>query len=119
MPWKECTVMSSRREVVELARQGTVPVRELSRRFEVSCKTIYKWIKRFKAQGLAGLVDQSRRPRSSSVRTPEKMEESVVQCIMAATTLSSSKPKHLADLPYLIQSTPTYSLECGKWKLRS
>lgn len=79
MPWKECTVMSSRREVVELARQGTLPVSELSRRFEVSRKTIYKWVERYESQGMPGLVDQSRRPRSSSVHTPEKMEESVVK----------------------------------------
>ena len=79
MPWKECTVISSRREVVEIARQGTVPLSELSRRFGVSRKTIYKWVARYKTQGLAGLEDQSRRPRGSSVRTPDKIEEEVVK----------------------------------------
>jgi len=79
MPWKECTVMSSRRELVELARQGTMPLSELSKRFGVSRKTLYKWLERYESQGLSGLVDQSRRPLSSSVRTPEKLEEAVVK----------------------------------------
>lgn len=78
MPWKECTAMCERRELVELVRQGTVTICAMSQRFGVSRKTIYKWLGRYKRQGTPGLGDQSRRPHGSSVKTAEPMEARVL-----------------------------------------
>lgn len=78
MPWKEFTAMSQRRELVELLRQGTVSISTMSKRFGVSRKTIYKWLERFELQGTHGLIDQSRRPHGSPIKTPESMEDQVV-----------------------------------------
>lgn len=50
---------------------------ELCRRYGVSRATGYKWLDRWRAEGEAGLVDRSRRPRSSPRRTPATMEELV------------------------------------------
>ena len=78
MPWKECTAMSERRELVELVRQGMVSISSMSERFGVSRKTIYKWMERYERLGVEGLGDQSRRPHGSSVKTSESMEAMVL-----------------------------------------
>jgi transposase InsO family protein len=42
---------------------------EAARRFNVSAKTVGKWVRRFRAQGVAGLRDRSSRPFSSPSQT--------------------------------------------------
>jgi transposase-like protein len=54
MPWKEQDRMSLRRELVELASSEGVGIRELCRRFGVSPKTAYTWMKRDRQGGLCG-----------------------------------------------------------------
>lgn len=78
MPWKVREVMSLRREFIQLATQEDSNVRELCRRFGISPKTAYKWMKRFAGQGEAGLRDRSRRPHKSPARTPRAQEAFVV-----------------------------------------
>src|SRR5258706_2028828 len=65
MPWITQTTMSQRHEFVLLASETGINFRQLCRRFRISAKTGYKWLKRFRAGGMAALGDQSRRPRSS------------------------------------------------------
>ena len=48
--------MSLRREFVLLATQSGANVRELCRRFQISAKTAYKWIDRFRRDGVAALA---------------------------------------------------------------
>jgi len=78
MPWKEVSTMSLRQEFVTLARAGAVNVRELCRRFGISAKTGYKWLRRFRQGGTAALADQSRRPRHSPGQTPAALERAVL-----------------------------------------
>ena len=56
--------MSQRHEFVLLASQAGINFRQLCQRFRISPKTGYKWCARFRAAGVAGLLDRSRRPRS-------------------------------------------------------
>src|SRR5215471_16046426 len=78
MPWKEVSVMSLRREFVELASQPNVNVSQLCRRFDISRDTGYKWRRRYQAEGMAGLQDRSRCPRRSPRRTGREMERQIV-----------------------------------------
>lgn len=78
MPWMEVSAMSSRKEFVILASQEGVNVRELCRRFGVSSKTGYKWLRRYRGEGVAGLGEQSRRPQRSPSRTSPDLEDAVV-----------------------------------------
>lgn len=71
--------MSLRRELIELASREGIGVRELCRRFGVSPKTAYKWIRRYRQEGAGGLADRSRRPRNSPARTPEPIEGQVLR----------------------------------------
>ena len=78
MPWQRRDLMSLRREFVGLACADGANRRELMRRFGISPKTGYVWIKRFEQQGLAGLADQSRRPQCSPAQTPALLEAKVI-----------------------------------------
>ena len=43
-----------------------------------SVSTVYKWRRRYRAEGLAGLMDRSSRPNASPNRTPDDVEAKVV-----------------------------------------
>lgn len=79
MPWQECTTMSNRREFVLLAEQPQSNVRELCRRFGISPKTGYKWLKRHRETGDDGLQDHSRRPAHSPGRSTPALEAAVLE----------------------------------------
>lgn len=79
MPWKDCSAMSLRREFVMLADAEDANLSLLCRRFGVSRRTGYKWIGRYRAGGVAGLADGSRRPHASPSRSGEAVERAVVQ----------------------------------------
>ena len=44
----------------------------------VSVSTVYKWRRRYRAEGLAGLVDRSSRPHTSPNKTPDDVEAKVI-----------------------------------------
>jgi transposase InsO family protein len=78
MPWKEVSAMSLRLEFALLAAMEDFSIRELCRRFSVSPRTGYKWLSRYRVEGMTGLADRSRKPRKSPTRTSEDIEEMVV-----------------------------------------
>ena len=78
MPWKEMSVMSQRREFVELAQAEGTNKRGLCRRFGISPTTGYKWLGRFREGSEAGLVELPRRPHYSPARTPSQVEQAVL-----------------------------------------
>ncbi|CDX18424.1 putative integrase; CP4-6 prophage [Mesorhizobium sp. ORS 3324] len=79
MPFYEVSAMDQRREFVEFASREGANVRELCRRFGISPTTGYKWLERYRSEGLAGLVERSRRPHSSPQRTVSAIEARVLQ----------------------------------------
>jgi len=78
MSWKECDAVSLRREFVSLASVEGANISELCRRFGIARKTGYKWLKRFREIGEAGLHDQSRRPHRVRCPTPAEIEQRVL-----------------------------------------
>lgn len=78
MPWEEKTVMSQRMEFVQLALKADANIAQLCRRFGISRKTGYKWLKRFVEGGVKALEDRSRRPHRSPGQSPASLEASVV-----------------------------------------
>ena len=54
-------------------------VQEVARGMRVSVPTVRKWVKRFQAQGVAGLVDRSSRPRRSPTRLAAKLVRRIEQ----------------------------------------
>ena len=78
MSWKESDRVSERLEFVRLASVPGANLSLLCERFCVSRKTGYKWLKRWRSEGKAGLEDQSRRPKHSPGQTRREIEELVV-----------------------------------------
>jgi transposase InsO family protein len=76
MPWREVSIMDQRGEFAWLAMQEGANRRELCRRFRIHPTTGYKWLGRW----VAGeeLVDRSRRPHSSPMRTEGPIEARIV-----------------------------------------
>lgn len=79
MPWQECSVMDSRHEFLSLVMQPGSNFSQLCRRFGISRKTGYKWLKRFQQENPLNLKDRSRRPRSSPRRTAANIETQVLE----------------------------------------
>lgn len=86
MRWLEASVVSNRQEFVRLASCEGANVRELCRRYEVSPQTGYKWLRRFRSDPSAPLVDASRRPHRSPAQTPLEIE-------LAVLTARAAHPK--------------------------
>jgi len=99
MPWKECSTVSSRLEFVLLARTPGANIRQLCQAFGISPKTAYKWLARFDEQGDAGLKDQSRRPRSSPLRSPMQLEQQVLELHQRYPCWGSRKLRALLPEP--------------------
>ena len=77
MPWQSRTTLSLKLEFVMLADQDDVNMSALCRQFEISRKTGYKWLRRYRAEGPEGLEERSRRPHRSPARTSEPIAEAV------------------------------------------
>ena len=79
MPFKESSILSQREELCRLALLPGANLSELGRRFGVSRPTIYKWRERYRTEGVAGLADRSRRPRTSPSKTAPEVETLVLE----------------------------------------
>ena len=74
MGLKVVTMAELRLDVlIEPLRTGET-VADVCRRYGISRDTYYRYRRRYLAEGLAGLEDQSRRPRSSPVKIPPELE---------------------------------------------
>lgn len=89
MPWKTKNRQEQRYELIRLMMKREQSVRELSRRFKISCKTAYKWRARFRVGRLRALVDRSRRPRRVARRNVGSMVEAVRAFAAAETDVGS------------------------------
>ncbi|HRE79686.1 MAG TPA: helix-turn-helix domain-containing protein [Opitutaceae bacterium] len=66
------------REFIEFAEKRQEPFSAICARFGISRKTGYKWLNRFRTRGAEGLVEQSRRPKTSPRKTPDSVEEQIL-----------------------------------------
>jgi putative transposase len=71
MPWKKSEPMEQRIEFA-LKAMRTLNFRALCQEYGISAKTGYKWKERFLREGLAGMEEESRRPKSHSEQLPEE-----------------------------------------------
>lgn len=66
-----------RRLIVDRVAAGR-PVSHVAAELGVSRQTAYRWVRRFRAEGHAGLPDRSSRPRSTPTRTSTDREQAVL-----------------------------------------
>jgi putative transposase len=79
MPWSETRPMNERLRFVVEAERGEEFFRALCARYGIQPKTGYKWLRRFAAEGVAGLAERSRRPHQSPTATPRESVAALVE----------------------------------------
>jgi transposase InsO family protein len=67
--------MDLRRQMVLALRDGDITISEAARRYGVTRKTVYKWLKRAQNTPLESLAELSRQPIQKPTKTPPKTEE--------------------------------------------
>jgi transposase InsO family protein len=72
------TVLGRRLLVERIEREGWPPAAAAEAQ-GVSRATAYKWLRRWRTEGAAGLVDRSSRPHRSPRRTPAELEAAIVE----------------------------------------
>ena len=73
MPWLETAPMQQRDKFITDHRRGLYTMGELCARYNLSRKTGYKWLERFREHGRSGLNDRSHAPHHCPHRISEAM----------------------------------------------
>ena len=79
MTWKETTKMEQKIEFINEWNSGNYSITELCRQFEISRPTAYKYIKRFKQEGLNGLNERSRTHKGHPDKIAEEIEAGIIK----------------------------------------
>src|SRR5579871_1976349 len=79
MPWRESSVAEERLLFVVLASRPERQFSQLCREFGISRQTGYCWLKRYQSGGAVDMSERSRKPLHSPTRTPETIEQAVVE----------------------------------------
>lgn len=72
------SVVEQRLDAVRAVLSG-VPVTEVAAGVGVSRQSVHGWVGRYLSEGLPGLADRSRRPRSSPWQAPREVEVRVAE----------------------------------------
>ena len=79
MPFESRTVMEQKIEFVLMATTNNkLKFKELCSRYDISRPTGYKWVTRFRLEGIAGLEERSRKPQQSPLKSKKEIEEYIV-----------------------------------------
>src|SRR3990172_3738306 len=89
MPWRAVLPMDEKIRFIQTYRAGVFNFTELCAFFGISCKTGYKWVERWKAEGREGLEDRSHATHSC----PHRIRQDV------AALLFSLLPTHIGFGP--------------------
>lgn len=105
MPWKATTPMDDRVAFIAAVQAGETSMAALCRRFGISRKTGYKWWQRYQADGVSGLAERSRAPRTS----PQAISAEVTERVLATRAAPPSwGPRKL--LAWLARQEPALAL---------
>jgi len=78
MPWRENSVMDARMGFISDYNSDLCSMTELCEFYEISRKTGYKWLERYREEGAAGLMDRSHAPHLHGRATPETIAEAII-----------------------------------------
>jgi transposase InsO family protein len=79
MAWRIVKVKDQRVQFVVAASRKEKSMTQLCQEFGIARPTGYRWLKRYRQEGVAGIEERSRRPHSSPQRTPPTIEQRVVE----------------------------------------
>src|SRR4030065_376287 len=79
MPWRAILPMDEKIRFIETFQAGVFNFAELCAFFDITRKTGYKWVERWRAEGRAGLEDRSH----ATLSCPHRMREDVAAVLLA------------------------------------
>lgn len=91
MPWSQTSPMDQKTQFISDYLRQILSMTELCELYNISRKTGYKWIDRYLHHGPAGLDDQSRKPSHSPTKTPDYIEEAIIQARQRHPTWGAKK----------------------------
>src|SRR5262245_36114681 len=91
MGWMETCVVNERMRFVMAAEAREEPFAAICRRFRVSRRIGYKWLARYRAEGVEGLRDRSRAPHNHPRAVPATKAERCLEVRKARRTWGPAK----------------------------
>lgn len=107
MPWKESTIMIQKEAFIKQVLERKNTFSSICEAFQISRTTGYSILKKFKCEGLQGLVSVSRAPFKSPNKTTSSIENKILSVREKHTTWGARKilvylqNKQIASLPSL------------------
>ncbi len=109
MAWREVAPMEERVRFVLQAVREEQGMSALCREFGISRKTGYKWLARYRAWGLEGVRELSRRPRTSPTRLPAEVVRLLLRERQRHGSWGPKKLRALLATKYGIRPVPAAS----------
>src|SRR5574342_103056 len=106
MPWRETSAMDERLRFVQDVHRPGWSIAELCRRYEVSRKTGYKWLRAYERAGPAGLVDGTHRPLACPHATAPVVVDLILQ-LQRRYTWGARKVRRLLEDRVPADQVPT------------
>jgi putative transposase len=79
MPWAITNTMDLKIQLIADWQRKHFNITDLSGKYGLSRPTVYKWLKRFKKQGIDGLKEQKRTPLNSPNQTKDDIVELIIE----------------------------------------
>lgn len=79
MPWKVEKPMDQKMQIITFWKEKLYTVTELSEKYGISRKTVYKFINRYLNEGLAGLEERSRSPLFNASKKPDGIRKMILE----------------------------------------
>ncbi len=106
MPWRETSAMDERLRFVQDVHRPGWSIAELCRRYEVSRKTGYKWLRAYERGGPAALADGSHRPQTSPQATAPRIVRLILE-LQRRYTWGARKVRRLLQARVPADQVPT------------
>jgi transposase len=111
-----------RAQVLDLLRERKISQQETSKRMGVSIRQVRRLAKRYRMEGLSGLVSK-KRGRASKRRLDETVRATAIEFIGAhyrdfGPTLACEKLAERHDLRFSVESTRQLMIKAGYWRTR-
>jgi putative transposase len=117
MPWKAKNIEEQRYEFIRQWQAGGRSVSDLSREYQISRQTAYKWRRRFQHRRLAGLKDRSRRPEHQGRQTRKVWLQRLRRERQRRPTWGARKLRWSLEERFGRQGVPS-SASIGRWLRR-
>lgn len=89
---------------------------EVARAMGISVRTVYKWVKRFRSEDLAGLQDRSSRPHNCPRKLAQNLGDQIIELRNSKTADGKAvwpSAREIAEMLSLARSTVSRFLKCN------